>query len=57
MARRSDCMGCIEATGTGFKARTTTVTDVATALPSVILDNRKAISIRNYYPQIKKELF
>ncbi len=47
MARRRDIVGIFDATGSTFKVTTVTVTAVATALPTTVLDNRKAISIFN----------
>lgn len=46
--QRTDTIGVTAATGTNFKVTQVTVTDVATALPTTNLRNRKAISIVNY---------
>jgi hypothetical protein len=48
MARRSDIIGVTDATGTTFAVNAITVTDAATKIPTSNLDNRKAISIRNF---------
>lgn len=47
MGRRSDIIGVTDATGSTFQATAVTVTDVATKLPTVNLDNRKAITVFN----------
>ena len=47
MGRRSDLIGAIEATGSTFAYGTITVTDVAVAIPTTNLPNRKAITIFN----------
>ena len=46
--RRRDIIGVLDVTGSGFVCGSITVTDVATALPTTNMANRKAISIRNW---------
>ena len=46
--RRRDVIGVLDITGSGFKVSSVTVTDTATPLPTTNMDNRKAISIRNW---------
>lgn len=47
MARRSDCFGIVDATGTNFTTGAITITDTATKIPTTNIDNRKAISVFN----------
>ena len=48
MARRRDLIGSLDVTGSVFAPTAITVTENATALPTTNMDNRKAISIRNW---------
>ena len=45
--RRSDIVGILDATGSGFAHGVITVTDVATLLPTANMANRKAITLFN----------
>ena len=48
MGRRYDIIGVTDATGSAFATTAVTVTATATKLPTTNLDNRKAISVRNF---------
>ena len=48
MGRRFDIIGVTDNTGSVFAVSKVTVTATATKLPTTNLDNRKAISVRNW---------